>query len=351
MSFFDKFPYTNFHELNLDWIISQIKTINVNMMKAVESAKNAKVSEDNAKTSETNAKTSETNAKTSEDKAKASETNAKASEDKAKDSETNAKASENKAKASADNAFSSQNQAKLSETKAETAATNAHTSELKASTSEVRAQTSATKAKNYEDNARMSATRAEDSASQAESVASSVAATVYYYDTGEIDCTQGYSVKTMPRTMRVILRNGFMYIYGTLATNTTETPKSINSTYTQGGGIIPLKYNALDVKRWVDEKLPNIDWDNLCGSCSLHGSGFVPVLDRSTSQQLSAMVPIDMLGGIHYDVYVNNSTHAKTYRLEAQFEHFLGDFVNKSVKYDASNIVAKYAMVIPLKFK
>ena len=66
MSFFDKFPYTNFHELNLDWIVSQIKTINVNMMKAIESAKNAKTSEDNAKASADKAKTSETNAKTSE---------------------------------------------------------------------------------------------------------------------------------------------------------------------------------------------------------------------------------------------------------------------------------------------
>ena len=151
--------------------------------------------------------------------------------------------------------------------------------------------------------------------------------------------------------MRVILRNGFMYIYGTLATNTTETPKSANSAYTQSGGSIPLRYNALDVKGWVDEKLPNVDWDNLCGSCSLHGSGFVAVLDGTTSQQLSPMVPIDMFGGIYYDVYTNSNTHAKTYRLEATFEHFISEYVNKSVKFDASNIVAKYAMVIPLKFK
>lgn len=48
MSFFDKFPYTNFHELNLDWVISQLATVKDSMLKAVESAKNAKVSEDNA---------------------------------------------------------------------------------------------------------------------------------------------------------------------------------------------------------------------------------------------------------------------------------------------------------------
>lgn len=49
MSFFDKFPYTNFHELNIDWIISQLKTVKDSMLKAVESAKNAKISETNAK--------------------------------------------------------------------------------------------------------------------------------------------------------------------------------------------------------------------------------------------------------------------------------------------------------------
>ena len=27
MGLFDQFPYTNFHELNLDWILSQMKNV------------------------------------------------------------------------------------------------------------------------------------------------------------------------------------------------------------------------------------------------------------------------------------------------------------------------------------
>lgn len=69
MSFFDKFPYTNFHELNLDWIISQLTTVKDSMLKAVESAKNAKISETNAKASEDIAQEAETNASASATKA------------------------------------------------------------------------------------------------------------------------------------------------------------------------------------------------------------------------------------------------------------------------------------------
>ena len=158
MSFFDKFPYTNFHELNLDWIISQLATVKDSMLKAVESAKNAKVSETNAKASEDNAKISETNAKASEDKAKISETNAKASEDNAKISETNAKASEDKAKISETNAKASEDNAKISETNAKASEDNAKISETNAKASEDIAQEAET-------NAAASATKAENIAS------------------------------------------------------------------------------------------------------------------------------------------------------------------------------------------
>ena len=155
MSFFDKFPYTNFHELNLDWIISQLATVKDSMLKAVESAKNAKVSEDNANESankalwakdravnaETNARNSENAATDAAERARTSETNAKASEDKAKISETNAKASEDNAKISETNAKASENKAKVSET-------NAKASEDIAQEAETNASASATKAEN-----------------------------------------------------------------------------------------------------------------------------------------------------------------------------------------------------------
>lgn len=52
MGLFDKFPYTNFHELNLDWIIGKIKTVETSKDEAVASAAAAKQSEDNATASE-----------------------------------------------------------------------------------------------------------------------------------------------------------------------------------------------------------------------------------------------------------------------------------------------------------
>lgn len=350
MSFFDKFPYTNFHELNLDWIISQLSTVKDSMLKAVESAKNAKISE-------TNAKASETNAKASEDKAKISETNAKASEDKAKISETNAKTSQDKAQQSSLNAskyllnithlIDNIDDEVLPELRRiDGEVKNAKNEAINAKTS---AETSATNARNSETNAKVSEDNASDSASQAQSVASSVASTVYYYDTGEIDCTQGNTNRGLALTMRVILRNGFMYIYGTLAPNAVTT-KLAGSAVSIKGGVIGLKYNALDIKAWIDEKLPNIDWDNLCGSCSVHGYDEVVVNDASTSEQLSQKMSLDTLGGIYYKPSITSSGN-KVYTLRVRIEEMLLLYTDKSVKYDSRNCVSRYTLIMPIKFK
>jgi len=48
-----KFPYTNFHELNLDWIIERIKMIKTAVTDAAASASSAKTSETNAAASQT----------------------------------------------------------------------------------------------------------------------------------------------------------------------------------------------------------------------------------------------------------------------------------------------------------
>lgn len=69
---FNKYPYTDFHEANLDFILNKIGDID----KAVEASKGsvdaAKASEDAAKTSEDAAKASEENAQTSAESASAS---------------------------------------------------------------------------------------------------------------------------------------------------------------------------------------------------------------------------------------------------------------------------------------
>lgn len=55
-----KFPYTNFHELNLDWIIEKIKMIKTAVTDTAASASSAKTSETNAAASQTAAAASQT---------------------------------------------------------------------------------------------------------------------------------------------------------------------------------------------------------------------------------------------------------------------------------------------------
>ena len=73
MGLFDRFPWVNTHELNLDWIIQK--------MKEWGSATDGQVAK--AETAATNAETAATNAETAATSAKSSETNAAASESKA----------------------------------------------------------------------------------------------------------------------------------------------------------------------------------------------------------------------------------------------------------------------------
>lgn len=62
MGLFEHWPYTNFHDLNLDWIIKKIKNVETAEINTAEYAEQAKASEEAAAESEANAKTSEDNA-------------------------------------------------------------------------------------------------------------------------------------------------------------------------------------------------------------------------------------------------------------------------------------------------
>lgn len=69
---FNKYPYTDFHEMNLDFILEKVRNIDDAVEESKTSAINAKTSEDAAKASENAAKASEDSAKASEESATAS---------------------------------------------------------------------------------------------------------------------------------------------------------------------------------------------------------------------------------------------------------------------------------------
>ena len=52
---FNEYPYTNFHDLNQDWMIKTLKEVQEKAETIDESVAQAKQSEENAKTSEENA--------------------------------------------------------------------------------------------------------------------------------------------------------------------------------------------------------------------------------------------------------------------------------------------------------
>lgn len=342
MSFFDKFPYTNFHELNLDWALAQIKTISINTMKAIESAKNAKQSEDNAKTSETNAKKSETNASASASSASTSASNARTSSASAKISEENASRSASSASASANNASTSASNASTSET-------NASASAKQAKTSETNASASANKAKTSETNAKTSETKAQASASTAQSVASSVSSTVYYYESPNYNTSDNNSMLT---SLRIIAKNGLLILTGKCRAINKNSEgfniKAVNSSVIMFGSVTHLG-TMKDVNNgtpitWLNSILPNIDWQNIKGS-GVVASSYKSALPIKDSTGASATMDVLCTGGIRYE-YSNNDPVL----LSDMAMNFAGR-INERLEVNAENLNVDYSMVIPLKFK
>ena len=348
MSFFDKFPYTNFHELNLDWIIAQIKTVSVNTMKAIESATKAKASEDNAKASETKAKDSADRAFNSAGSAKSSETNAKASADKAKTSETNAKTSETNASKSASSASASAKSAKISEENTSRSAGSASASADSASTSASNASTSETNAKSSADKAFNSAGSAKSSADKAQSVASEVSSTVYY-QSNSFTPTDGTA---MIKNLKIEARNGLLILTGRCQTRGRDSSgnntKKATSAVMMFSDTIYLK-NMKDVnnrtpREWLDLMIPNIDWNYLIGN-GVVASEHYTTLRIITVDSTVRTVNVQATGGITYSYNVNNPLLASCFTVN--FE----DRANEALTLATSNFYVPFSMTIPLVFK
>lgn len=341
MSFFDKFPYTNFHELNLDWIIAQIKTVSVNTMKAIESAKNAKISEDNAKTSETNASASASSARTSASNAKTSETNAKTSETNASKSASNASTSAKSAKISEENASRSAGSASAS-------ADSASTSASSASTSETNAKSSADKAFNSAGSAKSSADKAQASASTAQSVASDVSSTVYYQSNSFTPNDSAAMIKNL----KIEARNGLLILTGRCQTRSRDSSgnntKKATSAVMMFSDTIYLK-NMKDVnnrtpREWLDLMIPNIDWNYLIGN-GVVASEHYTTLRIVTTDGTVRTVNVQATGGIAYSYNANNPLLASCFTVN--FE----DRANEALTLATSNFYVPFSMTIPLVFK
>ena len=156
---FELFPFTNFHDLNLDWIIKKLDALEDGVKLVKEKALEVSADADYAEQFATLAAQSSQAAAISANDAEDSATAAHNSELAAGTSATNAHNSELAAGTSATNAHNS-------ELAAGTSATNAHNSELAAAASETAAGNSATAAGTSATNAHNSELAAAASAAQ-----------------------------------------------------------------------------------------------------------------------------------------------------------------------------------------
>lgn len=66
MAFFNKFPYTDYHELNLDWILTKLGLIDKGIKESADSAKLAKEAQEGAETARNGAESARAGARTAE---------------------------------------------------------------------------------------------------------------------------------------------------------------------------------------------------------------------------------------------------------------------------------------------
>lgn len=324
MGLFDKFPYTNFHELNLDWIISKLAELKDSVESAKDSATTATNKASESAKSAGIAKESETNAKVSETNAKASETNAKASETNAKASETNAKTSETNAESSAKSASTSAKSANYDATQTGKDLTEVNRALNACNLAVEDAESARDAAKTSETNAKASETNAKASADTASGIKGSVASAVYYYESNDIVLSDAEANKA---TAKCVIRNGVLFVTINHELNATYT---VTNGHVTAGGAIPL----LPIVTWVESKTGTVKWTELANVNS-----YVGISPRGTQITTTASVK-PTIGGVEYTGRPLSNSYFIT--ATANIMGTDGDVYTK--------IASVVTMAIPLKF-
>lgn len=175
-SFFNNFPYTDFHELNLDFILRKIGAIDGAVEEATEAATTATEAAGTAQSASFTAVEASQAAVSAKNSAVSAKFDAESARAAAQTAATNAESSATTASQRAAAALASQNAAETARTAAEAARDAAQTARSGAQTARTGAETAATNAANSATSAANSATSASNSATSASNSATSAAA-------------------------------------------------------------------------------------------------------------------------------------------------------------------------------
>ena len=171
MGLFNHFPYTDTHQLNLDWILDKLAHLRNSVTDAQAAATAAENSATSAQTSATSA---EDSAKSAQDAAKSAQ-DAATAQPSVKQAQAAATAAEN----SATSAQTFANNAQMFANSAQTSATSAQAAATSAQASAKNAQMSVTQAQKFANNAQDAATSAQDAATSAQASATELAALLF----------------------------------------------------------------------------------------------------------------------------------------------------------------------------
>lgn len=231
MSLFEHVPYTNFHDLNLSWLLKFTNNVKGRLDEIDESVEAAQTAEAGAQAAEAGAEDAQTAAEAAAAQAEASAGNAGTYANNAATSAGQAANSAQQAATNATNAAGSASGAGQSATSAQQAATNAASSASAAGTSASAAAQSATNAGNSATTAQQAATNAGNSATAAQAAQTAAE-------------TAAAGVPSMANILDAALKQQLPLCFftggGSATVRSQATKPNINNLYEQYSGMVEL---------------------------------------------------------------------------------------------------------------